>query len=74
MFPTIVFLFISYTISGLIMSVYSMACDTILHCFLADEELMAKDGQAPQHAPTPLIEFMGREREPEHTSRRCCSC
>lgn len=36
--PCIILFVISYTISVLFMSVYGMAIDTILMCFLYDEE------------------------------------
>jgi choline transporter-like protein 2/4/5 len=67
--PTVVFMFISYLIAALFMVVYGMACDSILHCFLADEELM--EGGVSMHAPEPLNEFMNKEREAE-PGRKCC--
>mmetsp|Transcript_30027 Transcript_30027/g.5423 ORF Transcript_30027/g.5423 Transcript_30027/m.5423 type:complete len:212 (-) Transcript_30027:38-673(-) len=73
-FPTIVFVFVSYLISALVMSVYSMACDSIMHCFLADEELMAKDNRLPAHAPEPILNFMNREKDADNKSGGCCSC
>lgn len=72
-FPTVVFLLISYSISGLFMSVYGMACDSILHCFLADEELSANGRGAPAHSPEILTDFMGKERQKDQTAR-CCDC
>ena len=72
-FPTVVYVLIAYTISGLFMSVYGMACDTILQCFLADEELSAKNRGAPSHSPEILSEFMGKERQKDQ-SARCCDC
>ena len=72
-FPTVVFILVAYSISGLFMSVYGMACDTILHCFLADEELGAKNRGAPSHSPELLVSFMGRERQKDQGAR-CCDC
>jgi hypothetical protein len=66
--PTIIFAFIAYVIAALFMMVYGMACDSILHCFLADEELQ-EDGTT-MHAPEPLSEFMNKERNAEN--RKCC--
>jgi solute carrier family 44 protein 1 (choline transporter-like protein)/choline transporter-like protein 2/4/5 len=72
-FPTVVFMLIAYTISGLFMSVYGMACDSILHCFLADEELSAKNRGGPSHSPEILADFMGKERQKDQGAR-CCDC
>jgi solute carrier family 44 (choline transporter-like protein), member 2/4/5 len=72
-FPTVVFILLSYSISGLFMSVYGMACDTILQCFLADEELSSRNRGAPAHSPQLLMDFMGKERQKDHTAR-CCDC
>jgi hypothetical protein len=69
-FPVIMYFIISYVIAGLFMSIYSVACDAIMHCYLVDEELMKKENRAPQHAPDPLIDFMNVEKEKEHKS--CC--
>lgn len=71
-FPTIVFLLISYTIASLFMSVYGMACDAILHCFLADEELCKKGDRPPQHAPEMLRDFIDKERKKEEKKSSCC--
>ena len=72
-FPTIVFMLLAYTISGLFMSVYGMACDTILQCFLADEELSSRNRGAPSHSPELLMDFMGKERQKDQEAR-CCDC
>jgi solute carrier family 44 protein 1 (choline transporter-like protein)/choline transporter-like protein 2/4/5 len=72
-FPTIVFMLIAYTISGLFMSVYGMACDTILQCFLADEEISSRNRGGPSHSPEILADFMGKERQKDQSSR-CCDC
>ena len=72
-FPMVVYILIAYTISGFFMSVYGMACDTILQCFLADEELCAKNRGAPSHSPELLVDFMGRERDKDQGAR-CCDC
>ena len=38
---------LTYTIGCLFMTVYGMAVDAILHCFLLDEELAKKHGSTP---------------------------
>ena len=68
--PTIVFCIIAYLIAALFMIVYGMATDTILHCFIADEELNSSDGRGAYHAPEPLREFMGIEKDKKDVP--CC--
>lgn len=70
--PTVVFLFLAYVIAALFMSVYSMACDTILHCFLADEEMCKSQERQPAHAPGPLLDFMNRERDEKNPNKNSC--
>jgi hypothetical protein len=65
--PTLIFLICSYLVSSLFMSVYDMACDAIIICFISDEELHK---QNPVFAPEPLKEFMEEHREGEHGG--CC--
>lgn len=72
-FPTIVFLMISFLIAEIFMSVYGMACDTILHCFLCDEEICARQGRGPMHSPDVLKDFMDKERK-EEDKKGCCRC
>lgn len=45
-------------IAILFMSVYGMAADTCLQCFIVDSELNKTKGRDPQNAPAPLREFM----------------
>jgi len=73
-FPTIVFLLIAYIIASLFMGIYSMACDAILHCFLADEELCKNKDRPPQHAPEMLKDFLNKERKKESKQKCCCCC
>ena len=65
--PTLIFLICSYLVSSLFMSVYDMACDAIIICFISDEELHK---QQPVYAPEPLREFMEEHREGEGGG--CC--
>mmetsp|Transcript_14011 Transcript_14011/g.14033 ORF Transcript_14011/g.14033 Transcript_14011/m.14033 type:complete len:378 (+) Transcript_14011:797-1930(+) len=73
-FPTIVFLFCAYVIASIFMSVYGMACDTILQCFLVDEELGKKSDRPPAHSPQVLQDFLNRERERPEKKSCCCCC
>jgi len=72
LFPSIVFLLLAYVIASLFMSLYGMAVDTILHCFLLDEELCSKNSRPPQHAPEQLKSFLDKERDKESKSCGCC--
>lgn len=63
------------------MTVYSMAIDAILLCYFADVELMEKAGKTfPAHAPGPILDFMGREKEKKviegekEKKKGCCGC
>ena len=72
-FPTIVFLLISFLIAEVFMSVYGMACDTILHCFLVDEEICKRNGRNPMHSPETLKDFLDSERKNDD-NKGCCRC
>jgi solute carrier family 44 (choline transporter-like protein), member 2/4/5 len=71
-FPTIVFLLISFLIAEIFMSVYGMACDVILYCFLVDEEICKRSGRGPIHAPELLKDFLDDERKKEDKKSDCC--
>ena len=84
-FPVIVsskqaYLLLTYVIASCFMAVYSMAVDAILQCYLLDDELSKARGDfAPRHAPYPLLDFMGKERDKllvggkrKVQSRGCC--
>ena len=42
--PCILIVVISFSISSLFMSIYEMACDTVLMCFIYDEDLNKQSG------------------------------
>ena len=78
---TQVYLLLTYALASLFMTVYSMAVDAILLCYFADCELMEKAGKAfPAHAPGPILDFMGREKEKTVVTssvpkkKGCCGC
>jgi hypothetical protein len=53
---------IAYAVSTFFMSVYSVAMDTLLACFIADEaNQKAKGGKAPMYAPEDLAELIDRD-------------
>lgn len=59
-FPLIICLVISGAIGSLFMSVYGMACDTILLSFLMDEEYAKAKGTQPSHTPPNLQDFIDK--------------
>ena len=56
----IVFVVVSYVVAGLFMSVYEMACDSIIIYFLYDESM---NDRKAVHAPESLREFMQAHRD-----------
>jgi hypothetical protein len=42
------------------MSIYGMACDTILQCFCVDEETQKAKGRDPKHCPEPLRDLFDK--------------
>lgn len=65
--PTVIFGIVSYLVAALFMSVYSMACDSIIVVFIVDERHHKGDNQ---FAPEPLKEFMAEHRDKEDSG--CC--
>jgi len=55
--PVFVMGIATFIIGDLFMSIYGMACDTILQCFLVDENLNKGKG-GPKHCPNTLKEFV----------------
>lgn len=60
------FCFLGYVIGQLFMNVYSLAVDTILQCFVIDEEL---NGGFGEHTPENLKPFL---RDPKKKGGGCC--
>lgn len=60
-FPCIVAGIIGFLIGAIFMSVFSFACDTILQCFLLDEELGAQGkGRPPGNRPPLMNDFIDK--------------
>jgi hypothetical protein len=55
---TCIFFLVSYVVSSVFMSVFEMACDTIIQAYLVDEHIHSK----PFFAPPPLQKFMTKHR------------
>ena len=54
--PTIFIIIVAYFVASLFFSIFGMACETILHCFVADEEMFG-DG-ADAYAENDLKEWI----------------
>lgn len=53
---------IAYVISVVFMSVYGMAIDAILMCFLYDEEMArGSENKKPKHCPPSLESFFSKD-------------
>jgi hypothetical protein len=50
----------SYIIAVAFMSVYSVAMDTILACFIADEQNQTNKSGRPLYAPPELVDLMNK--------------
>jgi hypothetical protein len=55
--PLLVIFVIGYCIGSIVISVFSIAVDAILHCFLADEEMHKTEGGA-KYTPSKLAKFL----------------
>ena len=60
---------IGYCIASVFMSVFSFASDTILQCFLLDEELAASGDRLPGNRPPIMNTFI---KDPKLKKRGCC--
>jgi len=58
-FPLIIFIVIGYVMASLVMNVFALAVDSVLQCFVADEELNKASGGA-QCTPEQLKSFIAK--------------
>ena len=54
-------LLIGWVIGVIVMNIYGMSGDTLLHCFLLDED--KNQGVAKSNCPEKLKKFMSEERD-----------
>merc|ERR1712167_435397 len=71
--PCLIFLMIGYMVGTMVMSVFSMSVDTVLQCFVADEELH-KDASTDRSHITPkgLSQFLPKTGRKDQ--KGCCWC
>ena len=69
-FPCIVAGIIGYVMGSIFMSIFSFASDTILQCFLLDEELGAQGKGRPEgNRPPRMNDFINNA-----SKKGCCCC
>jgi len=56
--PTVCMFIFAYVIGAVFMNVYGMAADTILACFIVDEEIHSKKNSPALHCPESLKTFL----------------
>jgi len=61
--PTAVVFIFAYGIGGVFMNVYGLAGDTILACFILDEQLQKKRNGAALHCPESLKDFLAKHKK-----------
>jgi hypothetical protein len=61
--PTIVMFIFAYVIGAIFMTVYGLAADTILACFVTDEELSKKKNAPARHCPASLRDFIDSNKK-----------
>jgi len=61
--PTILMFVFAYCIGAIFMTVYGLAADTILACFVTDEELSKKKNAPARHCPSTLRDFIDHNKK-----------
>jgi len=61
--PTALMFIFSFTVGSLFLNIYGMAADTILACFVLDEEIQKKRNAPPLHCPASLRSFMNKHKK-----------
>jgi len=56
--PTIVIFIFAYVIGAVFMTIYGLAADTILACFIVDEDINSKKNAPARHCPQSLRSFL----------------
>jgi len=58
--PTLVVFIFAYAVGAVFMTVYGLAADTILACFIVDEQINKKKNAPPRHCPESLRDFLDK--------------
>jgi len=70
--PCLIFVMIGYCVGTMVMSVFAMSVDTVLQCFVADEEL-AKGSDRKHITPSGLAAFLPEKRDDKGGCCWCCA-
>jgi len=63
--PTLMVFLFSYAIAAAFMTIYGLASDAILGCFILDEELQKKKNAPARHCPESLKVFIEKNKKKE---------
>jgi len=61
--PTICMFIFAYVIGAVFMTIYGLAADAILVCFIVDEQLQKEKNAPPLHCPESLKEFLDKNKK-----------
>ena len=61
--PTFIIFVFAYAIGAVFMTVYGLASDAILACFVVDEELSKRKNAPPRHCPESLKSFLNKNKK-----------
>lgn len=70
-FPLLLTFLLSYVVSDLFISIFSMAISTILQCFIADKEMFPDDPYAEESLRSCITTTQEKSDSTDHA---CCSC
>jgi hypothetical protein len=70
--PCLIFVMVGYCVGTMVMSVFAMSVDTVLQCFVADEEL-AKGSDRSHVTPKGLAPFLPEKRNDKPGCCWCCA-
>lgn len=62
-FPTLVIFIFAYGIGAIFMTIYGLAADAILACFVVDEELSKDKNAVSRHCPESLRSFIAKNKK-----------
>jgi len=71
-FPAIACCIVGYLIGSIFLSIFSFSTDTILQCFLLDEELASQGKSRPSGNRPPTMDGFVTEIEKKKDSKGCC--
>jgi len=61
--PTLVIFIFAYVVGAVFMTVYGLAADAILACFILDEQINKKSNAPPRHCPASLEDFLSKNKK-----------